>query len=45
VRAIAIRYLGEDEGGQYIDAWIRGGHPGDGELIRIKPVKINYYVS
>ena len=45
VRAIAVRYLGEDDGGRYFDAWIRGGHPGDGELIRIRPAKSNYYVS
>ena len=45
VRAIAFRYLGEDEGTPYVDAWLRGGHPGDGELIRIRPLKINYYVS
>ena len=45
VRAIAFRYLGEDAGTPYVDAWMRGGHPGDGDLIRIRPAKINYYVS
>jgi Pyridoxamine 5'-phosphate oxidase len=45
VGAIAVRYLGEEEGRKYIEAWIRGGHPGDGDLIRIRPAKINFYVS
>jgi nitroimidazol reductase NimA-like FMN-containing flavoprotein (pyridoxamine 5'-phosphate oxidase superfamily) len=45
VRAIAVRYLGADDGRLYIEAWIRGGHPGDGELIRLRPAKINFHVS
>jgi hypothetical protein len=45
VTAIAARYLGPDDGRRYVDAWIRGGHPGDGELIRLRPLKINFYVS
>ena len=45
INVIAIRYLGETDGRPYIDAWLRGGHPGDGELIRIRPQKTNYYVS
>jgi hypothetical protein len=45
VRAIAVRYLGAEKGREYIDDWIRGGHPGDGDLIRIRPLKINFYVS
>ena len=45
VREIAVRYIGDEGGRRYIDAWIRGGHPGDGELIRIRPSKTNYYVS
>ena len=45
VNAIAVRYLGPQKGREYIDNWIRGGHPGDGELIRIRPLKINFYVS
>jgi hypothetical protein len=45
VTAIAARYLGAEGGRQYVEAWIHGGHPGDGELIRIRPRKINFYVS
>jgi pyridoxamine 5'-phosphate oxidase-like protein len=45
ISALAIRYLGEDEGRRYLEVWSRGGHPGDGELIRLRPRKINFYVS
>jgi len=45
VQTIAVRYLGADQGREYIEKWIRGGHPGDGELIRIRPTKVNFYVS
>jgi PPOX class probable F420-dependent enzyme len=45
VTAIAARYLGADDGRRYVEAWIRGGHPGEGELIRLRPRKINFYVS
>jgi hypothetical protein len=45
VTAIAVRYLGPDDGLRYVEAWIHGGHPGDGELIRLRPRKINFYVS
>lgn len=45
VSRIALRYLGESEGRKYVDAWMRGGHPGDGELIRLRPRKINFYIS
>ena len=45
VTRLATRYLGESEGRKYIEAWMRGGHPGDGELIRLRPRKINFYVS
>jgi hypothetical protein len=45
ISAIAVRYLGQDKGRQYLEVWSRGGHPGDGELIRLRPRKINFYVS
>jgi nitroimidazol reductase NimA-like FMN-containing flavoprotein (pyridoxamine 5'-phosphate oxidase superfamily) len=45
VTAIAARYLGPDEGRRYVEAWMKGGHPGDGELIRLRPLKINFYLS
>lgn len=45
VRRIAVRYLGEAASAEYIQAWMRGGHPGDGELIRVRPRKVNFYIS
>jgi nitroimidazol reductase NimA-like FMN-containing flavoprotein (pyridoxamine 5'-phosphate oxidase superfamily) len=42
---IATRYLGLDGGRRYLETWSRGGHPGDGELIRLRPRKIHFYVS
>jgi len=45
ISALAIRYLGEVKGREYLGVWSRGGHPGDGELIRLRPRKINFYVS
>jgi pyridoxamine 5'-phosphate oxidase-like protein len=43
--AIAPRYLGAEAGREYIDAWLKGGHPGDGELIRLRPKKVHFYLS
>ena len=45
VQRLAVRYLGEARGAEYVQAWMRGGSPGDGELIRLRPRKINFYVS
>ena len=45
VSAIAHRYLGPQDGAKYLEMWSSGGHPGDGELIRLRPNKINFYVS
>jgi nitroimidazol reductase NimA-like FMN-containing flavoprotein (pyridoxamine 5'-phosphate oxidase superfamily) len=45
VTAIATRYLGPERGGRYLETWKRGGHPGDGELIRLRPRQIHFYVS
>ena len=45
ISALAIRYLGEVKGREYLGVWSRDGHPGDGELIRLRPRKINFYVS
>lgn len=45
VTALAHRYLGSDGGDDYIASWIKGGHPGDGELIRLRPRSINFYLS
>jgi len=45
VTALAHRYLGPEGGDDYIAGWIKGGHPGDGELIRLRPRSINFYLS
>jgi PPOX class probable F420-dependent enzyme len=45
VTALAHRYLGPEGGKDYMDAWIKGGHPGDGELIRLRPRRITFYLS
>ena len=42
IAALTRRYLGPNEGERYLEK-PRGGHPGDGELIRIRPRKIGYY--
>lgn len=42
VRETAVRYLGEVEGKRYVDGWIKGGHPGPGDLIRIPAEKVRY---
>jgi len=45
VTAIAHRYLGEEGGSEYLVRWSKGGHPGDGELIRLRPRSVNFYLS
>jgi nitroimidazol reductase NimA-like FMN-containing flavoprotein (pyridoxamine 5'-phosphate oxidase superfamily) len=42
VREVAERYLGPDAGGRYIEAWIKGGHPGPGDLLRLKIERLRY---
>jgi pyridoxamine 5'-phosphate oxidase-like protein len=45
VGAIAVKYLGAEGGREYFEAWLKGGHPGDGELIRLRPQKIHFSIS
>lgn len=45
VTAIAHRYLGDEGGSEYLVRWSKGGHPGDGELIRLRPRSVNFYLS
>jgi nitroimidazol reductase NimA-like FMN-containing flavoprotein (pyridoxamine 5'-phosphate oxidase superfamily) len=42
VGAQAERYLGPERGRAYLERWSQGGHPGDGELIRIRPRRIRF---
>ena len=43
VGALARRYLGQEAGDRYVETWSRGGDPGDGDLIRIRPRRIGFY--
>lgn len=43
IGALARRYLGQEAGDPYFEKWSRGGHPGDGDLIRIRPRRIGFY--
>jgi len=42
VREVANRYLGPDAARRYIEAWIKGGHPGPGDLLRLKIERLRY---
>ena len=42
VRQVATAYLGAESGEQYVDKWIRGGHPGPGDLLRLRIERVNY---
>jgi PPOX class probable F420-dependent enzyme len=42
VTGIALRYLGPEGGQQYIDGWLRGGHPGPGDLLRLAAERVRY---
>lgn len=43
VSAQAERYLGSKAARRYVERWSRDGHPGDGELIRIRPRRVRFY--
>ncbi len=45
VSALAQRYLGPEGAQRYLEIWSKGGHPGDGELIRIEPRKVRFSTS
>ena len=45
VSAIALRYLGPEGASSYLEVWSKGGHPGDGELIRLLPRGIHFSTS
>jgi PPOX class probable F420-dependent enzyme len=38
----AARYLGLEGGRQYIDKWIKGGHPGPGDLLRLRIERLRF---
>jgi Pyridoxamine 5'-phosphate oxidase len=42
VSAVAHRYLGQEGGDAYIARWIKGGHPGPGDLLRLPIERLRY---
>ena len=45
VSVLAQRYLGPEGAQRYLEIWSKGGHPGDGELIRLEPRKVRFSTS
>jgi len=43
IGTLCHRYLGQERGDRYYEKWSQGGHPGDGELIRLHPGRIRFY--
>ena len=42
VSEVAARYLGPDGGEAYVARWSRGGHPGPGDLLRLRIERLRY---
>ena len=42
VSSIATRYLGEEGGRRYLARWSKGGHPGPGDLLRLRIERLRY---
>ncbi len=42
VSDLAHRYLGAEGGDAYLAKWIRGGHPGPGDLLRLPIERLRY---
>ena len=42
VSDLAHRYLGDEGGDAYLAKWIRGGHPGPGDLLRLSIERLRY---
>lgn len=42
VREVAERYLGPEAGRGYVERWMKGGHPGPGDLLRLTIEKLRY---
>lgn len=42
VTDMAHRYLGRERGDDYVHRWIRGGHPGPGDLIRLPAERVRF---
>jgi len=45
VTRVARSYLGREQGDAYVERWSGGGHPGDGELIRLRPRRFTSWRS
>jgi PPOX class probable F420-dependent enzyme len=42
VSELAVRYLGRIGGDAYLARWMKGGHPGPGDLLRILIERVRY---
>jgi PPOX class probable F420-dependent enzyme len=42
VGRLAERYLGPEGGRRYLESWLRGGHPGPGDLLRLPAERVRY---
>ncbi|HKF79047.1 MAG TPA: pyridoxamine 5'-phosphate oxidase family protein [Candidatus Dormibacteraeota bacterium] len=42
VGGLARRYLGEQIAARYLETWSQGGHPGDGDLLRLRPSSVRF---
>ena len=42
---LARYYMPSELADRYLERWLEGGHPGDGELIRLKPRRYGYWRS
>ena len=42
LQEMAPRYLGDEGSRAYIETWLRGGHPGPGDLLRLRAERIRY---
>lgn len=45
ITGVARSYLGREGGDAFVERWSRGGHPGDGELIRLRPRRFTSWRS
>jgi len=42
VSRLARHFLGPEAGQRYLQGWMKGGHPGPGDLIRLAPDRVRY---
>ncbi len=42
VGELARRFLGAEAAERYLESWMKGGHPGPGDLIKISLERVRY---